>query len=222
MEEMNNQEIMENNVQEEAAADSEKKAELAPEQKRKKFLNDAVEIAESTLITIFALVLVFTYLLHPVNVVGSSMVPTLNNEDRLFMSMIPVGIKTGDIIVIDNDAAYLIDKGTGETYSSESGRYNECIIKRVIACGGQTLDISSDGSVYVDGELIDEPYINSVTNANGAAFTFPLTVPEGYYFVMGDNRQLSADSRDPLVGLIKQDQIYGKAVMRYFPDFKFI
>lgn len=190
----------------------------------KSFGNDLIEIVESTFITIFVIILIFTYLLHPVNVVGKSMVPTLNNEDRIFMSMITNDISCGDIIVINNDSAYLLD-GNGEVYASPSDQLNECIIKRVIACGGQEVNIDFEThEITVDGVVLDEPYINAPTARNQGAFEYPFVVPEGYYFVMGDNRNESADSRNPLVGLIKKEQIYGKAVIRYAPlsDFKIL
>lgn len=188
----------------------------------KSLKNDILEIAESTLITIFTVVMIFTYLLHPVNVVGTSMVPTLNNDDKIFMSTVVTNVSCGDIIVINNDSSYLIDEATGEVYSRPSAPLDECIIKRVIACGGQTVDIDfTTGTVTVDGEVLDEPYINEITSKNDGAINFPVTIPEGYYFVMGDNRNHSSDSRNAFVGLIKQDQIYGKAVMRYAPFSQF-
>ena len=129
----------------------------------KSFGNDLIEIVESTFITIFVIILIFTYLLHPVNVVGMSMVPTLNNEDRIFMSMITNDISCGDIIVINNDSAYLLD-GNGEVYASPSDLLNECIINRVIACGGQEVNIDFEThEITVDGVVLDEPYINAPT-----------------------------------------------------------
>ncbi len=185
---------------------------------------DIVEIIETTFITIFLIVLIFTYILHPVNILGGSMNPTLVDGDRIFMTMVTPSIKNGDIVVIDNDAAYLLDENN-EIYKSTSSQLNECIIKRVIAKGGQTIDIDFiSGKVTVDGEVLDEPYINAVTRHDDRAFTYPLKVPEGYYFVMGDNRNESSDSRNVFVGLIKRDQIYGKAIIRYSPfsEFKFL
>lgn len=73
----------------------------------------------------------------------------------------------------------------------------------------------------MDGKVLDEPYINEITRNNDGAFQYPLEIPEGYYFVMGDNRNHSSDSRNQLVGLIKKEQIYGKAVMRYSPFSEF-
>ncbi len=192
---------------------------------KKSLLDDVIEIAESTLITIFVIVLVFTYLLHPVNIVGHSMEPTLYGKDRIFMTTVYFGIKDGDILVIDNNAVYLVDE-KGEAY--EAGlAYNpidECIIKRVIACGGEEINIDDSDpdhcKVMVDGKEIDEPYIKDgarTLTTGPFAGKFPFKVPEGYYFVMGDNRENSSDSRSGYVGLIKKEQIYGKAVMRYSP-----
>ncbi len=192
--------------------------------KTKSFLSDVFEILESSIITVFAIVMVFTYLLHPVNVVGESMVPTLNDKDKIFMSMITTNVSYGDIIVINNDASYMLGS-SGEVIKRDSAQFDECIIKRVIACGGQTIDIDFDnGIVTVDGKELDEPYIAALTTKNQGAFQFPLTVPEGYYFVMGDNRNKSTDSRSPYVGLIKKEQIYGKALVRYGPlsEFKIL
>lgn len=205
-------------------------SENVPVKKKKTLFSDMLEIIESTIITVFAIVLVFTYLLHPVNVVGGSMVPTLNNEDRIFMSTVMFDISYGDIIVINNDVSYLVNTETGEPYEYNPVDQNgnpinhlkECIIKRVIACGGQTIDIDfNTGTVTVDGVVLDEPYINALTTKNDGAFSFPLVVPEGYYFVMGDNRNHSSDSRNQYVGLISKDQIYGKAVIRYSPFSQF-
>ena len=104
--------------------------------------------------------------------------------------------------------------------------YKECLIKRVIAEPGQTIDIDPEKEeVLIDGKVLDEPYIKDTINSlSFTAFDFPITIPEGYYFAMGDNRRVSADSRNPDIGLIKKDQIYGKAIIRYYPlkDFKFL
>lgn len=208
-------EISENDTEEKTTDQPKKKGNI---------LKDIVEIAESTFITIFVIVLLFTYVLHPVNIVGHSMVPTLNNNssgedtDKVFMTSVYLNINYGDILVIDKDKNYILDSA-GKPYEPESAAINECIIKRVIAVGGQTVDIHG-GQVYVDGELLDEPYINEPdSTADLGAFTgqYPITVPEGYYFVMGDNRNHSTDSRALSVGLVKKEQIYGKAIIKYAP-----
>lgn len=247
MEENNKNELeneLEENSQDSAEAEDESKAsavteaedtpgeneENKDEETNVNLLRDIAEILESTFITVFVIVMLFTYVLHPVNIVGRSMVPTLNKNysgvreekgetDKVLMNTVFFDVKYGDILVIDKDKNYLLDSN-GNAYQPEKDPpINECIIKRAIAVGGQTVDIR-DGKVYVDGEMIDEPYIaEGSTTEDLGAFTgqYPITVPEGYYFVMGDNRNHSTDSRARSVGLIKKDQIYGKAIVKYAP-----
>lgn len=203
----------------------------APEPAKKvNIIGDFVEIVESTLITIFVIVMIFTYLLHPVNIVGGSMKPTLNknseewNEnsqnDKILMNTVFTDVKYGDILIIDNNRSYLLDESNNVRPNDQAVLFtDECLIKRVIAVGGQTLELR-DGSVYVDGEKLDEPYVmkGAMTYDEGAfGNQYPITIPEGYYFVMGDNRQNSSDSRHADIGLIKKDQIYGKAIVRFSP-----
>ncbi len=224
------EEVAEETSAEETLA-KETSAETKAEDKKKgDFIKDLIEIAESTIITIFIIVLVFTYILHPVNIVGRSMVPTLNQNysgerearketDKVFMNTLFLGVKYGDILVIDKDKNYLFDSNGNVCEPEYDAPIGECIIKRVIAVGGQTVEIR-DGEVYVDGKLLDEPYIaaNSYTEDLGAfEGQYPITVPEGYYFVMGDNRNHSTDSRARSVGFVKRDQIYGKAIIKYSP-----
>ena len=226
------------NTQEEAAQPQETpdndKGENKTPLTKEQIVSDLTEILESALITIFVIIMVFCYILHPVNIIGHSMVPTLNtnydqdqnNCDRIFMTTVYGSLKYGDIVVVNNDKNYLLDY-SGIPYVPEGiSPLNECIIKRVIAVGGQTIDIR-DGQVIVDGEVLSEPYINEGSSNNDmGAFTgqYPITIPEGYYFVMGDNRNHSTDSRDSKVGLVSDEQVYGKAVVRYAPiqDFKIL
>jgi signal peptidase I len=95
---------------------------------------------------------------------------------------------------------------------------NKRIVKRVIATGGQEVKINfENGDVLVDGKLLDEPYIKNLTNLDENAFKYPFVVPEGYVFVLGDNRAMSKDSRHPNVGLVQEDYIIGKIIFRIFP-----
>ncbi|MBR5682211.1 MAG: signal peptidase I [Ruminococcus sp.] len=208
------------------SADNDEEAAKA-EKKEGRIVDDILEIIESTLLTVFVVIMIFTYLLHPITVEGTSMNDTLFKDDRVFMSTVYFGPHYGDIIVINNDAAYLLDEN-GEAVKKDisNSSYKECLIKRVIAEPGQTIDIDPEKEeVLIDGKVIDEPYIKETINTlSFTAFDFPITIPEGYYFAMGDNRRVSADSRNPDIGLIKKDQIYGKAIIRYYPvkDFKFL
>lgn len=194
------------------------------ENKKGSLVDDIFEILESSLITVFVVLMFFTYILHPVNVSGPSMENTLFNENRILMCpMAP--LHNGDIAVINNDEAFFLDDNNNVVSKNIDGtRLDECIIKRVVAVGGQTLEIRPEThEVLVDGKVIDEPYIKDPVSSGGA-FTYPITIPEGYYFVMGDNRTISADSRDPDVGLISKDQVLGKAIVRYkpFSEFKML
>ena len=182
----------------------------------KGIFSDVADVLESTFITVFMIVMIFTYILHPVNVVGHSMENTLFDKDRIFMTTVYTGISYGDIVIINNDAAYLLDENNNVIRKDiTNSRLNECIIKRVIAEPGQSISIDSEtGEVSIDGKVIDEPYIKELARSGGVF----------KYFVMGDNRNNSSDSRDGDVGFIKKDQIFGKALVRYAPlkNFKFL
>ena len=209
-----------NAAEEEMTEEEKKEAEKAAT-----FVSDLLEIAETAILMAFFIFMVFTYFLHPVSVVGHSMQPTLNphptilsngteSSDRILMTMVYGKPKYGDILIIDCDSNYLLDE-SGNPYLPENmGSLDECIIKRVIATGGQTIDIRNN-TVTVDGEVLAEPYVASLAQTKDlGAFTqqYPITVPEGYVFVMGDNREHSTDSRSARVGLVKESQIYGKAL----------
>ncbi len=147
--------------------------------------------------------LVYVLFFRMVVVSGGSMKETLVDGDRLLLisNLLYQEPKYGDIIVASKD----------------SFRNGENIIKRVIATEGQTVDIDFiTGTVYVDGEAIEEPYIRNLTT-DPEGTEFPLTVAEGCVFVMGDNRKDSMDSRHPSIGLIDEREILGKAVLLIFP-----
>ncbi len=149
----------------------------------------------------------FIFLFRTVGVSGDSMFPTLHNGDRLILSAFVTQPKYGDIVVTCQPSAYSYVEST--------------LVKRVIATEGQTVDIDFDnGKVFVDGKELDEPYIAEPTRER-ESFTSPVTVPEGYIFVMGDNRNNSTDSRDYRVGLIREEYVMGKALFRIAPLGKF-
>lgn len=150
----------------------------------------------SVFITAFLiLAITFTFIMRFIGVMGQSMEDTLHSGDWVFIqqagSYTP---KYGDVVVI-----------------SQPNKYHENIIKRVIATEGQTIDIDfSTGKVYLDGAEIVEPYIKNDTT-NYYDVKFPLTVPDGCCFVMGDNRQGSVDSRSSIIGVINNSYVLGKA-----------
>jgi len=152
---------------------------------------------------IFALVfcvLLFVFAVRMVNVVGHSMVPTLEQSDKVVISNLFYHPKQGDVVVLRKQTLM-----------------QEPIVKRIIATEGQTVDIDFNlGQVYVDGELLDEDYINDYTYREEGT-VFPLTVPEGEVFLMGDNRNHSNDSRDSSLGTVDTRLLIGKAVFLVFP-----
>ena len=152
---------------------------------------------------IFALVfyvLLFVFAVRMVNVVGHSMVPTLEQSDKVVISNLFYHPKQGDIVVLRKQT--LMD---------------EPIVKRIIATEGQTVDIDfDDGVVYVDGKALDEPYINEPVHER-ENFEGKITVPEGCVFVMGDNRNASTDSRDSRLGMVDERYILGHVQSVVFP-----
>ena len=189
-------------------------------EEKSSFLSDFLEIFEVVIISVFTVLLVFKFIARPVTVEGKSMYPTLDDADKLIMRTIGYSPEQGDIIIVDNHESHTYVKGTEEITTGPG--LEKRIIKRVIALGGQTVDIDFEtGKVTVDGEELKEDYIADLTHLNPGAFDYPVKVPEGYVFAMGDNRNNSTDSRDIHVGLISEEDIMGEAIMRFYPFDKF-
>ena len=163
------------------------------------------EWIQSLLIALAVCVVIFLFFVRVIDVKGTSMVPTLQNADKMLVSGLFYKPKAGDIVVFKKDE-----------YSP-----NKALVKRVIATEGQTINIDFDnGVVYIDGEPIEEDYINDLTNRK-LDFIEPQTVPEGCVFVMGDNRNMSTDSRKKEIGMVDTRLIIGKVYMVIFPTTSF-
>ncbi|MBD9196943.1 MAG: signal peptidase I [Clostridiales bacterium] len=175
------------------------------EEQEKKVIpgRDLYEWVQSLVGSVLVVVAIFTFGIRMLGVDGHSMLNTLQHDDRLLV-VNPIfyhDYQYGDIVILRKNGVF----------------DNDPIVKRVIAVGGQTVDIDFDaGVVYVDGEALEEDYIREPTyTAEGTEF--PLTVPEGSIFVMGDNRNGSSDSRDYRLGTVDTRYVIGKAAFLIFP-----
>ena len=154
---------------------------------------------KSIVAIMFIMLFILTYFFRIVNVDGDSMKNTLINDEKLIVTSFMYTPTDGDIVVI-----------------SHGQHLDEPIIKRVIATEGETLKIDFDKQkVYVNDKLIDEPYVSSEIVRGDSVI--PEIIPEGKIFVMGDNRDISNDSRYNQVGLIDVKDVIGKAQFRILP-----
>lgn len=182
-------------------------SEIRKSKKRKEITEWIISLAVVILIAI----IVRSFVLGTTLVKGISMEPTFEHNDYVVLNKIAYNVgepKRGDIVVCS------YDKGTQE----------EDIIKRVIGTPGDVIDIETGDEyqyiVLINGEAIDESYLGENMEQKGD-IEYPYTVPDGCYFVMGDNRNSSNDSRSRLIGAIPKENIEGKVIVRLMPFGKF-
>lgn len=174
--------------------------------KTKRILKEVISTILYIAVVLAVTWLIITFVGQRTQVNGSSMEPTLSDHDNLIVDKISYRFKDPerfDIIVFP--------------FQYEEDVY---YIKRIIGMPGETVFIDLDGTIYIDGEVLQESYGREVMLSPGRAGE-PITLGEDEYFVLGDNRNNSSDSRDPSVGNIHRDRIVGKAWVRIWPFHKF-
>lgn len=169
-------------------------AEIKRIRNRRRFKNTLRGIL-FTLIVVAVIALVLCYFFPVVRMTSASMDSTLRTGD-LCLVLKDTDLAPGDLVVF--------------SYA------NKLQVKRVIALGGDEINILEDGSVQVNSDALSEPYVSfpSLTPSN---IEYPFEVPQGHVFVMGDNRVISLDSRTSAMGTIAQEQVIGKVLLRFWP-----
>lgn len=157
---------------------------------KKKWKGAAIEIG----IAILAVLFVFNCVISISRISGDSMKPNFCDNDRIVVFKLGSSFEQGDIIV----------------FKTEDG---EKLMKRVIAVAGDTVDINTQGQVLVNGKVLEEDYVYEETEITDQAVSYPLTVQEDAYFVLGDNRSHSIDSRNKKIGQIKKKDIIGRVIL---------
>lgn len=171
------------------------RAELAREESRCNRRRVLWNMAAALVIAAAMAGLILTRVFALIEVDGNSMEPTLANGEILFLRRTEE-VRTGDIAGFHHEGRILL--------------------KRVIGMPGDEIEIDGDGNVYVNGSLTEEPYLKE-KSLGKCGLEFPVKVPEGTFFVLGDNRAVSVDSRDASVGYVRKDQVVGRAVLKAWP-----
>ena len=177
---------------------------LEEEIKREKYKSKYTKILRSTIYALIIIAsisaLIGTFIMPVLEVNNTTMKPLLKNNE-IVLSLKTKKLNKGDIIAF---------------YQG-----NKILIKRVVAVPGNYISIDEEGNVYVDGEVLDEPYVTNKQKGE-TNIEFPYQVPESEYFVLSDERDKTTDSRNEDIGLIKKDNVIGKVIFRVCPFKKLV
>lgn len=190
----------------------------SPEGKKPTFWSEALDWYNTVIGSVLAIILIFALLTRLSTVDGDSMLPTLHDQERLLVTNFLYTPAHNDIVVIWED----------DLYNKVTDAYGEAIVKRIIGVAGDTISIDFDaGIVYRNGVPLEHEIAEGILFEDGHAINDytrerldmvgTVEIPEGYVFVMGDNRNNSTDSRDRRVGLIDVNNIVGKVYLRIAP-----
>lgn len=175
---------------------------LTEETKQNTWKSDLYFWLQALVMVLAVMILIFTFVGRIIVVDGISMEPTLYHGDLLLLQSVGYTPKQGDVVVLTKE------------FEDADGP----IVKRVIATGGQHVVIDYDaGTVTVDGQVLDEPYIKEVMMQPPEESITDILVPEGSIFVMGDNRNHSSDSRNMTLGAVDERYVLGQALWVFFP-----
>ena len=175
---------------------------LTEESKQNTWKSDLYFWLQALVMVLAAMILIFTFVGRIIVVDGISMEPTLYHGDLLLLQSVGYTPEQGDVVVLTKE------------FEDADGP----IVKRVIATGGQHVVIDYDaGTVTVDGEVLDEPYIKEAMMQPPEESITDILVPEGSIFVMGDNRNHSSDSRNVTLGAVDERYVLGRALWVFFP-----
>jgi signal peptidase I len=178
-----------------------------PEKKQFDLAKELFDWAQVPVYAFVSIVLLFTFVASVFSVTMTSMTDTLQEGDRLIISRLPYRPKRGDIILF---TPY------GYSFNQNTGQFNP-MVKRIVGLPGDELEyIQETGTILRNGEALDEPYIREPMRKWGS-MPERLTVPEGYVFVMGDNRNNSSDSRSEGIGFVDRRSILGRVILRMTP-----
>lgn len=209
-------------LEEELASAETGEASVKNTKKSRRFAAEIIDWFETVITSISAIIIIFAVFTRLSTVDGSSMLPTLHDTERLLITDFMYTPQRNDIVVLWTD----------NLYNELTDKWGKAIVKRIVGLPGDTIELdTSTGSVYRNGEKLAHEMTDGILYEDGHAINDytavswdmdgAVTVPEGYVFVMGDNRNDSVDSRDKRVGLVDMNNIIGKAYLRVAPFDRF-